>query len=148
MTTVALEFMPYSGVPDLATAWRILQDAGAPNSGLIIDVWHWARAGMSPADLDAVPADKIVALQLCDVQETPMEPLRTESLGYRLPPGQGYDDPVGLVRALRDRRVRPWVVAIEVISDELVSRGADVAARTVAAAARQVLADATTDDDR
>ena len=37
--TIALEFMPYSGVPDLATAWRILQEADRPNSALIIDVW-------------------------------------------------------------------------------------------------------------
>ena len=57
---VALEFMPYSGVPDLATAWRILAEAGRPNSGLIVDVWHWARAGMTAADLAEVPAERIV----------------------------------------------------------------------------------------
>src|SRR3954453_80098 len=41
--TVALEFMPYSGVPDLATAWRIVQ--GMPNGGRIIERWHRARPG-------------------------------------------------------------------------------------------------------
>ena len=92
--TVALEFMPYSGVPDLACAWQVLQQADRPNSALIVDVWHWARAGMTPADLDPVPPEKIVAVQLCDVLEHPMEPLRAESLGHRLPPGQGWGDPV------------------------------------------------------
>ena len=58
---------------------------------------------MTPADLDPVPADRIVAVQLCDVAEHPMEPLRAESLGHRLPPGQGWGDAVGLVRALRTR---------------------------------------------
>jgi sugar phosphate isomerase/epimerase len=140
---VALEFMPYSGVPDLGTAWRVLQDAGRPNSGLVIDVWHWARAGMTPADLDQVPADRIVAIQLCDVQETPMNPLRTESLGHRLPPGHGYGDPVGMLRALHDRGAQPRVITVEVISDDLVSRGTDVAARTVSTAASDVLAAAT-----
>ena len=53
--TVALEFMPYSGVPDLATAWQIIDDADRANGALIVDVWHWARAGMTPADLDPVP---------------------------------------------------------------------------------------------
>ena len=91
--TVALEFMPYSGVPDLATAWQILDDAGRANSALIVDVWHWARAGMTPADLDPVPADRIVALQLCDVLEHPMEPLRAESLGHRLPPARATATP-------------------------------------------------------
>jgi len=137
--TVGLEFMPYSGVPDLATAWKIIDDADRANGALIVDVWHWARAGMTPADLDPVPADRIVAVQLCDVLEHPMEPLRAESLGHRLPPGQGYGDAVGVVRALREKGVRPRVVTAEVISDELVSRGVVTAARTTADAAREVL---------
>jgi sugar phosphate isomerase/epimerase len=137
--TVALEFMPYSGVPDLATAWQIIDDADRANGALIVDVWHWARAGMTPADLDPVPADRIVALQLCDVLEHPMQPPRAESLGHRLPPGHGYGDVVGLVRALRETGVQPRLVTAEVISDELVSRGVDTAARTTADAAREVL---------
>ncbi|WP_214370556.1 sugar phosphate isomerase/epimerase family protein [Pseudonocardia sp. H11422] len=137
--TVALEFMPYSGVPDLATAWQILQGADRRNGGLIVDAWHWARAGTTPDDLGPVPADAIVTIQLCDVREHPMEPLRAESLGHRLPPGRGHGDTVGLVRALRDKGVRPRVVAVEVISDDLVSRGIDVAARTNADATREVL---------
>ena len=138
--TVALEFMPYSGVPDLATAWQILDDANRANSALIVDVWHWARAGMTPTDLDPVPADRIIALQLCDVLEHPQEPMRAESLGHRLPPGWGYGDAVGVVRALRDKGVQPRIVTAEVISEELVSRGVDIAAQTTADATRQVLA--------
>jgi len=141
--TVALEFMPYSGVPDLPAAWEVLRGAGRANSALIVDVWHWARAGMAPRHLDAVPADRIVAVQLCDVLAEPMQPSRAESLGHRLPPGQGYGDAVGLVRALRDHGVAPAVVAVEVISDDLVARGVDVAARTTADAARDLLALAT-----
>lgn len=140
--TVALEFMPYSGVPDLGTAWRIVQ--GVPNAALIIDNWHWARAGQKPADLDHVPAERILSVQLCDVRAEPMEPLRAESLGYRLPPGQGYGDTVGLVRALAAHGVAPAVTAVEVISDELVARGVDVAARVNADATRAVLAQAAT----
>jgi sugar phosphate isomerase/epimerase len=140
--TVALEFMPYSGVPDLATAWQIAQ--GVPNGGLLIDNWHWARAGHEPADLDGVPAERIVSVQLCDVRAEPMEPLRAESLGHRLPPGQGYGDTVGLVRALAAHGVTPTIMAVEVISDELVARGVDVAAQVSADAARDVLARAAT----
>lgn len=140
--TVALEFMPYSGVPDLETAWRILDSADRANSALIVDVWHWARAGMTAGDLDTVPADRIVAVQLCDVLEHPMVQARAESLGHRLPPGHGHGDPVGLLRALRDRGARPRVVTVEVISDDLVARGVDTAARTTAEAAREVLLDA------
>jgi sugar phosphate isomerase/epimerase len=135
--TVALEFMPYSGVPDLATAWQIV--AGVSNAALIVDNWHWARARQQPADLERVPAERIVSVQLCDVRAEPMEPLRAESLGHRLPPGEGYGDTVGLVRALREHHVVPAVMAVEVISAELVSRGVDVAAQVTADAARSVL---------
>ena len=141
--TIALEFMPYSGVPDLTTAWRILQEANRPNSALIIDVWHWARAGTTPKDLAGVPAERVVSVQLCDVRQTPMDPLRSESLGYRLPPGDGYADAAGLVRALQNHGVRPDLVAVEVISDELVAGGVESAARTVADAARRVLSRST-----
>lgn len=137
--TVALEFMPYSGVPDLATAWQVLRDAGRPNAALIVDVWHWARAGMTAADLAPVPAAKVLSVQLCDVLATPMDPLRAESLGHRLPPGQGHGDAVGLVRALHDHGVAPAVVAVEVISDALVAQGIEHAAFTVHTAAVDVL---------
>jgi sugar phosphate isomerase/epimerase len=136
--TVALEFMPYSGVPDLATAWRIVQ--GVPNAGLIVDNWHWARAGQQPADLAPVPAERIISVQLCDVRAEPMQPPRSESLGHRLLPGQGYGDTVGLVRALAAHGVAPAVVSVEVISDELVAGGVNRAARVTADAAREVLA--------
>lgn len=135
--TVALEFMPYSGVPDLATAWEIVR--GVPNGGLIVDNWHWARAGQKPADLAGVAPERIVSVQLCDVREHPMDPPRAESLGHRLPPGEGFGDTVGLVRALRDHGVRPQVMAVEVISDELVGHGVEEAARRCADAARAVL---------
>jgi len=141
--TVALEFMPYSGVPDLATAWQVLRDAGRPNAAIIVDVWHWARAGMTGADLAPVPADRIVAVQLCDVLAAPMDPLRSESLGHRLPPGHGHGDAAGLVRALHDHGVAPKVVTVEVISNALVAQGVANAASTVHTAAVEVLRAAT-----
>jgi sugar phosphate isomerase/epimerase len=137
--TVALESMPYSGVPDLGAAWEAVRLAGEPNAALIVDAWHWTRSGMTPDDLAPVPADKIVSIQLCDVLEHPMTPPRQESLHHRLPPGHGYGDVVGMVRALRAKGVQPRVVAVEVISDDLLSRGLDVAAQTVMSAARDVL---------
>ena len=59
-------------------------------------------------------------------------------------PGQGYGDTVGLVRGLTKHGVTPAVMAVEVISDELVARGVDIAAQVSADAAREVLASAAT----
>ena len=68
-----------------------------------------------------------------------MTPLRAESLGHRLPPGQGFGDVSGMVDALVAKGVSPEVVAVEVISDELVRRGLEVAATVAYTAAREVL---------
>jgi sugar phosphate isomerase/epimerase len=137
---VGLEFMPYSGVPDIATAWAVVDSAGQSNGALIMDGWHWSRAGMTPADLAPVPADKVVSIQLCDVGEHPMEALRAESLGHRLPPGKGFGDVLGMVKALAAKGVAPRVIALEVISNDLVDRGLDIAAAASYAAARELLA--------
>ncbi|HEY5844668.1 MAG TPA: hypothetical protein VIU87_24960, partial [Mycobacterium sp.] len=117
-----------------------------PNAGLIVDGWHWERAGQGATDLAEVPAERIVSVQLCDVRAEPMEPLRAESLGHRLPPGQGYGDTIGMVRALAEHGVTPAVMTVEVISDELVARGVDVAAHVTADAAREVLTAAAKSD--
>ncbi len=64
---IGLEFMPYSGVPDLASAWNIVKEADCETGMLILDTWHWARANMTAADLEGVPAEKVVSIQICDV---------------------------------------------------------------------------------
>jgi sugar phosphate isomerase/epimerase len=136
---VALEFMPYSGVPDLPTAWHVVEGAGCANAALLVDAWHWIRSDTTDKDLEPVPADRVVAVQLSDIAEHPMTPLRAESLGHRLPPGQGFGDVSGMVDALVAKGVSPEVVAVEVISDELVRRGLEVAATVAYTAAREVL---------
>ena len=127
---------------DVAAAWRIVQEAA--EGGLIVGGCRWGGGGQRVADIDVLPAGRIAWVQLCDVRADPMEPLRAESLGHRLPPGKGHGDTLGLVRGLAKRGVTPTVMAVEVISDELVARGVDIAAQVSADAAREVLASAAT----
>ena len=71
--TIGVEPMPYSGIPDVRTAWAIVKGSGAENAKLILDSWHWIRANQ-PFDqslLDDIPADKIVSIQLNDVLPHP-----------------------------------------------------------------------------
>ena len=73
-----------------------------------------------------------------------MKPLRAESLAHRLASGQGYGDVSDTATRWAGARWRhtaspPAVMAVEVISDELVARGVDVAAQVTADAAREVL---------
>ena len=42
---IGLEPVPVMGVRDLATAWEIIDLAGSPNVGLVLDTWHFTRGG-------------------------------------------------------------------------------------------------------
>ncbi|MFC4225023.1 sugar phosphate isomerase/epimerase family protein [Lysinibacter cavernae] len=139
---IAVEYMPYSGIPNIPEAWAIIEATGKANAHLLVDTWHWARAGQTSADLARVPADRIVSVQLCDVLEHAMTPLRVESLHHRLLPGLGWGDPVGMLRALEQHGATPNVVTVEVISDELAAKGIDEAARVAYTATRSVLNEA------
>jgi sugar phosphate isomerase/epimerase len=136
---IALEFLPYGAVPDLSAAWEVVRRAEQPEGGLLIDFWHWRRSGTQPADLDPVPAERVLSIQMSDVRQVPMDQLRPETRHWREPPGRGYGDVAEIVRILRDTRIEPRIVAVEVMNDDLIARGPDVAARTLMAASRELL---------
>jgi sugar phosphate isomerase/epimerase len=64
--TVDLEFMPWTKVPDLATARRIVEAAGEANGGVLIDALHFDRSATTLADIAALPAARINYVQFCD----------------------------------------------------------------------------------
>ena len=61
-----LEFIPVFGIPDLRSAWEIVESAGASNSGIVLDMWHYIRGGRDDAVLRAIPGERITGVQLCD----------------------------------------------------------------------------------
>jgi sugar phosphate isomerase/epimerase len=135
---IALEYMPFSGVPDLGTAWELARHANRYNAGLIIDVWHWARGSTRPSDLAPVPAERIFAVQLCDVSSEPLADMRHESLHYRLPPGSRTKYAQDLMTILAHHGVAAELSA-EVMSDALLSTGFEATAKTVFTGAANVI---------
>ena len=140
---IGVEPMPYSGLPDVKKAWAVVQAAGCDNAKLLLDSWHYIRADQ-PLDLsvlEGIPAEKIVSIQINDVQAHPYAKsiLRDESMHDRMLPGTGCGNTAGFVKLIRDKGVRPAVVGVEVISDEILSRGVAQAAKDNYDAARAVL---------
>jgi sugar phosphate isomerase/epimerase len=88
---IAFEFMPYSEVPDLDAATRLLEAAAQPNGALVIDALHLARSGGTPEAVAALPRQRIAYCQLCDApgKQRAELGLRAESLRHRLYPGAG-----------------------------------------------------------
>lgn len=135
---VHLEWLAWSRIPDLDTARRIVELAGAPNGGLNVDAWHFARSGESLDDLRRVPGDRVLAVQLDDGPALAEPDLMHATLHDRLLPGHGEFDLRGLVTALR-RIGAPAPLGVEVFSDELHALGADEAARRAASSVTRLL---------
>lgn len=122
---IALEPMPYSGLPNLDKTWKILQAADCDNAMMLLDMWHWVRANQSYNLLTAEQAKKVISIQIDDAYRRPYADsiLRDESMHDRLAPGTGDLDTAGFVKMIKDAGVDPKVIGVEVISDSYLSKG-------------------------
>lgn len=138
----ALEFFPWTNVPDLAAARTAVERTGISDVGILIDTLHFDRSGSVLADLESLPSARLPFLHLCDAAVHP--PYSTEDLLHtgraeRLPPGAGQID----LRAILARLPPDLPMALEVpmIGLQAVEGSKYVASRAVAAA-RQLLVSA------
>lgn len=115
---VHIEPFPFSGIPSLTAAGAIVERAGEPNGGLLLDTWHLFRG----PDAGVVShADLVVALQVSDVADEPWPSVREETMHGRLVPGR---------RTMSVIEQVPGVpVEIEVFNDELFALPPAAAAR-------------------
>ena len=98
-----LQFFPWTVVPDLATALRVVEATGRPDVGILVDALHFDRSRSSHKLLGSVPATRLPFLHLCDapVQDAyTSEDLLHAGRAERLPPGEGQIDLPAILRRL------------------------------------------------
>jgi sugar phosphate isomerase/epimerase len=134
-----LEFLPWAGIPDLRTAWQIVQRAGRDNGGLLLDSWHLFRSGSTLDELAAIPGDKVLYVQIDDAPAAAEPDLAEETQHRRLLPGEGDFDLVGFVRTL-DRTGCRAPIGVEVFSDALASHPLAEVVERCATSTQSVLA--------
>jgi sugar phosphate isomerase/epimerase len=135
---VALEFLPWTEIPDVRTAWQIVERAGAPNGGILLDAWHYFRGPSTAEELSVVPPEHIVVVQLDDAGPPEGEMAEDTSYRRRLP-GQGEFDLVGLLRHLDTMGVDA-PISVEIMNEQFSLLAPDDAARQAYAATATVLA--------
>jgi sugar phosphate isomerase/epimerase len=114
---VALEFLPWTAIPDLATAAEIVERADRPNAGVLLDAWHYFRGRPDEDRLRSMPADQINGVQLDDADAEPVGPSFEDTMLRRRLPGEGVFDLCGLLRVLEAIGVDvPY--SVEVLSTE------------------------------
>jgi len=136
--SVALEFLPGTGIPDIERALRITEQAGAPNLGITLDTWHWARCRSTLADIRALPPGMIKEFQLSD--RAADEDTRPDSIQWgRLVPGEGAAPLVEIIRAVQANAPGMSLNA-EVFSQELQALAPQLAAARIAQGLRRIIA--------
>lgn len=141
--TADLEFMPWTSVPDLATARRIVDRVAQANAGVLVDALHFDRSQSAIGDIATIPAGKLHYWQLCDAaaaRPTSTEQMMHVARNERMFPGEGGLDLVSLARAMPPDIVVslevPTVTLAKTMDAEARARRALSGARSVIAAAR------------
>lgn len=133
---VDLECMAWRRVGSLPVAAAVVEAAGRPNAGVLVDALHVARGGSTPDDVHAIDPSRIRHAQLCDAHgqgpETP-EGLVAEARAGRLLPGEGQLPLRALVASL------PPATALSVEVPMAGSQSAEEHALAVFEAAQTVL---------
>ncbi|HLI16244.1 MAG TPA: TIM barrel protein [Acidimicrobiales bacterium] len=133
----ALEFMAFTTVRTLAEALAVVEAAGHPAGGVVVDPLHLARSGGNPGELAGVERRLLAYLQLCDAPgraPTGEDALATEARHHRLLPGTG-ELPLRAFLAAAPR----LAVSVEVPSDELRARHGTALAPLALEATRSLL---------
>jgi sugar phosphate isomerase/epimerase len=135
---VQLEFLPWSRIPNLTTAWQIVRQADQPNGGITLDAWHYFRSSSDDGLLRSIPGDRVLGVQLSDAPAQAEPDLAQAALHDRLLPGAGDLNLGVLVADLRHIQAQA-PIGVEVFSDALDQLPALEAARQAGEAARRIL---------
>src|ERR1700759_783181 len=141
--TADLEFMPWTFIPDLPTASRIVGNTKSPAAGVLVDALHFERSRSRIDDLRRVSPQRLHYWQMCDAPaERPatMDAMIHAARGERMFPGEGGIDLVSLAKAMPDDTTVsievPTATLAKTVDAETRARRGRQGARAVLAAAR------------
>ncbi len=135
---IALEFVPFSQVPNMDTALRIVEGAGRANGGLVLDNWHHAHSGGSLDSLRRLPPERVFTIQISDSPRHLSRPLVEEAMHHRQWPGQGALDVAGFLHTLDQLGVR-CPIGLELYQADFDTQPVSTVMRRLANATRQLL---------
>jgi sugar phosphate isomerase/epimerase len=135
--TADLEFMPWTGCKDLASARRLVETADHPAAAVLFDTLHFDRCGSSLQEFIDLPAALMNYVQICD-GPVPYDPsdagLIAVARTARLIPGEG-----GIDLAAVAAHIPPGMtISVEVPNHQLAARigPSEVARRSLEATKR------------
>lgn len=135
-----LEFFPWTKVPSLGAAVAVVEAAGRPECGILVDTLHYARSNSTAEQFRDVPASRLPFVHVCDAPagtSWSREQLFHAGRVERLPPGEGGIDIKGILQ-----HMPPGIpMALEVpMTAMAAAQGEETVALHVRQAAERLLA--------
>jgi 2-keto-myo-inositol isomerase len=137
---LAIEFNSQHEVLNKLSVLRELLDgAGKPNCGYLIDAYHFTRSGAGGRGFEEVPADKIFCFQYSDLSPNPVTGVKRPT--DRLPPGKGVVKWREMLGLLAEKKYTGYL-SYEAPNPELWARSPYDVAREGVELTRKLLRDA------
>jgi sugar phosphate isomerase/epimerase len=134
-----LEFFPWTVVPDLSAAVKIVEAAERPALGILVDTLHFNRSASTFEDLDRISPSRLPFVHVADapVQASyTTEELLHAGRVERLPPGEGGID----IKRILSHMPQDIPVALEVpMTATAAAEGEEAVALRVRQAAERLL---------
>jgi sugar phosphate isomerase/epimerase len=117
-TGIHFELMPFARINTLKDALELVTSADQPNGGIVLDLWHLTKLGISYADAARIPLRFIGGIEINDGTFTAPWSLFEDTINHRRLCGEGEFDVRGFVAAMLGTGYQgPW--GIEVLNGEM-----------------------------
>ena len=73
---------------DVKLTWEVVREADCPNGGMLIDTFHFVKAGSTLPDLKQVDMEKVFLVHINDAKPLPLG-FKEQSRRFRFFPGEG-----------------------------------------------------------
>jgi sugar phosphate isomerase/epimerase len=117
-TRILFELIVDAMIRTLPETLEMVQSADAENGGIMIDLWHMVKLGISYEDVARIPSKYLLGIEINDgTLQCPWD-LHEDTINHRRLCGEGEFDVKGFVsRMLKAGYKGPW--GIEVLSKDL-----------------------------
>jgi sugar phosphate isomerase/epimerase len=117
-TRIGFELMPFAMIRTLEESVAMVKGAGAPNGGIVLDLWHLVKLCIPYEEVSRVPMEYVVGVELNDGTMCSPWSLHEDTINHRRFCGEGEFDVRGFAQCMqRAGYTGPW--GIEVLSAEL-----------------------------
>ncbi len=126
-TRILFELIVDAMIRTLPETLEMVREAGAPNGGIMVDLWHMVKLGVPFGEVARIPREHLLGIEINDGTVSCPWSLHEDTINHRRLCGEGEFDVKGFVKTMLEAGYDgPW--GIEVLSRDLRALSLDDAA--------------------